>query len=99
MKIDAPTKALSEGEPMGEMVVSIDFCGMQRMVTKTKSIPMPLAEGTRVADALEFVRYRYPDLRLDTAMIFIIVNEKAASLDRVLEANDTVSFLPAIAGG
>jgi molybdopterin converting factor small subunit len=32
-------------------------------------------------------------------MVLITVNQKAASLDRVLQANDTVSFLPPIAGG
>ena len=39
-----------------KMVVSIDFCGMQRVVTQKNSINMPLVEKTSVADALEFVR-------------------------------------------
>jgi molybdopterin converting factor small subunit len=60
---------------------------------------MPLVEKTNVADALEFVRNQYPDLQLDVEMVLITVNQKAASLDRVLQANDTVSFLPPIAGG
>ena len=76
------------------MVVSIDFCGMQRVVTQKNSIEMPLVEKTRVADALEFVRNQYPDLHLDVEMVLITVNQKKASLDRVLQANDTVSFPP-----
>ena len=81
------------------MVVSIDFCGMQRVVTQKNSIDMPLVEKTSVADALEFVRSQYPDLHLDVEMVLITVNQKTASLDRLLKANDTVSFLPPIAGG
>lgn len=81
------------------MVVSIDFCGMQRVVTQKNSIDMPLVNKTSVADALEFVRNQYPGLHLDVEMVLITVNQKAASLDRVLQANDTVSFLPPIAGG
>ncbi len=81
------------------MVVSIAFFGMQRMVTKTDSIDMPIIQETRVADAFEYVRSQYPDLHLDKEMVLATVNSKAASLDRVLRANDTVSFLPPISGG
>ena len=81
------------------MVVSISFCGPQRVVTKTHSIDMPIADRTTVTDALEYVRQQYPDLPLDDGMVRITVNKKAASLDRVLRANDTISFLPPISGG
>ena len=81
------------------MVISIDFCGPQRSVTKTDSIDMPMIEKTRVADALEYVRRKYPTLHLDEQMLLVTVNQKTASLDSVLRANDTVSFLPPIAGG
>jgi len=52
-----------------------------------------------VNDVLEYVRNRYPALNLDEEMILITVNQKIAPLDRVLRANDTVSFLPFISGG
>ena len=81
------------------MVISIDFCGPQRSVTKTNSIDMPMMEKTRVADALEYVRRKYPTLHLDEQMLLVTVNQKTASLDSVLRANDIVSFLPPIAGG
>ena len=81
------------------MVVKIEFFGMQRVVTKTHGIDMPITEKTRVNDALEYVRYQYPDLRLDERMILITVNHEIASLDRILRANDTVLFLPFISGG
>jgi len=81
------------------MVVSIEFSGMQRILTKTDGIDMPITEKTRVNDALEYVRHQYPALHLDEGMILITVNQKIASLDRILMANDTVSFLPLIGGG
>jgi len=81
------------------MIASIEFLGMQRNVTKTNSIEMPITEKTRVNDVLEYVRSRYPDLHLDEGMVIITVNHQLASLDRILKANDTISFLPFISGG
>ncbi|MFC2039241.1 MoaD/ThiS family protein [Chloroflexota bacterium] len=82
-----------------KMLVSIEFLGRQRAVTKTDSIDMPITEETRVTDAIEYVRHQYPDLCLDEGMVLITVNQEMASLDTVLNANDTLSFLPLIAGG
>jgi len=81
------------------MVVSIEFLGMQRVLTKTEGIDMPVTDRMMVNDVLEYVRNRYPALNLDEEMILITVNQKIAPLDRVLRANDTVSFLPFISGG
>jgi molybdopterin converting factor small subunit len=81
------------------MIALIEFLGMQRVVTKTNSIDMPITERTRVNDALEYVRQRYPELHLDEGMVLITVNHELASVDRMLKASDTVSFLPFIGGG
>ena len=81
------------------MVVSIEFYGTQRMITKTDGIAMPITEKTRVNDALEYVRRQYPALPLDEEMVLVTVNQEMAPLDRILRANDTVSFLPFIHGG
>ena len=81
------------------MVVSIKFLGMQRIVTNTDSLDMPITEKTRVNDALEYVRQQYPALHLEEDMVVVAVNLEIASLDRILRDNDTVSFLPNIAGG
>ena len=81
------------------MVVSIKFLGMQRVVTNTDSIDMPITGKTRVNDALEYVRQQYPALPLEEGTVIVAVNLEIASLDRILRDNDTVSFLPNIAGG
>ena len=81
------------------MVVSIEFLGMQRVITRTDGIDMPITETTSVNDALQYVRHRYPNLQLDEGKLLITVNQEIASTDRMLAANDTVSFLPFISGG
>jgi molybdopterin converting factor small subunit len=81
------------------MVVSIKFHGMQRLITNTDSIDIPITGKTRVNDALEYVKQKYPALHLDEGTIIVSVNLEIAPLDRVLRDNDTVSFLPNIAGG
>lgn len=81
------------------MIASIEFLGMQKNITKTNSIEMPISEKTSVSDALEYVRGKYPDLHLDEGMVIITVNHEIASPDRLLKNNDTVSFLPFISGG
>jgi len=80
-------------------MVSIKFLGMQRTVTNTDSINMPITDKTKVNDALEYVRQQYPDLPLEEGMVLVTVNLEIATLDRILRDKDTISFLPLIAGG
>jgi molybdopterin converting factor small subunit len=81
------------------MMVSIKFLGMQRLLTNTDSINMPITDKTNVNDALEYVRQQYPDLPLEEGMVIVTVNLEIATLDRILRDKDTISFLPLIAGG
>jgi len=81
------------------MLVSIKFLGMQRLITNTDSIDMPINGNTRVNDALQYVTQQYPTLPLEEGMVLATVNLEVASLDRILQDKDTISFLPLIAGG
>jgi len=81
------------------MVVTIDFHGTQRVVTRTDGIDMPITAETRATEALEYVRHHYPELPLADGAVLITVNQEMASPDRVLRQDDTVSFLPFIGGG
>jgi molybdopterin synthase catalytic subunit len=81
------------------MMVLIKFLGMQRVLTKTDSLDMPITDKTKVNDALEYVRQRYPELPLEEGMVLVTVNHEVAALDRILNDKDTISFLPLIAGG
>ena len=82
-----------------KMMVSVKFFGMQRVVTKKDSINIPVTGEMTVKDILEFVKNLYPNLNLDEEMLFVTVNQEKASLDRLLSADDTISFLPHISGG
>lgn len=81
------------------MFVSIEFLGRQRIITNKPSIEMPIIEEMTVADVLDYVKRQYPALDLDESEVLIVVNQEMASPDRVLRANDTISFLPFIHGG
>lgn len=81
------------------MVVTIDFHGPQRAVTRTDGIDMPITTQTRATEALDYVRHHYPDLPLAEGAVLITVNHEMASPDQVLRQDDTVSFLPFIGGG
>ena len=80
-------------------MVSIKFLGMQRLLTNTDNINMPITDKTMVNDALEYVRQQYPSLPLEEGMVIVTVNLEIATLDRILRDKDTISFLPLIAGG
>ncbi len=81
------------------MVVSIQFLGLQRAVTETNSIEMPVSDGAKVSAALEYVRRKYPTLHLDNGDILITVNQEIASLEKTLKPGDAVSFIPFVGGG
>jgi molybdopterin converting factor small subunit len=78
--------------------VSIEFFGNQRVITQVDSIHMPIDKNTAVSDALEYVRSRFPDLRLNGELL-VAVNHESSPPDKLLKANDTVSFIPYIGGG
>jgi len=81
------------------MIASIKFLGMQRVITNTDSLDIPINGNTRVQNALEYVRQHYPELPLEEGMVIITVNHEIAKPDRILKDKDTISFLPLIAGG
>ena len=81
------------------MIVSIEFLGMQRTVTGADSIEVPITTRSRVDDALEYIRDKYPQLKLDEGMVLVTVNQEIAPRDRVLKPGDAISFLPFISGG
>ncbi len=82
-----------------KMAVSVKFLGMQRTVTKKDSINIPITGEMTVKDTLECVKKLYPELNLDENLVFVTVNQEKASLDSLLRADDSVSFLPHISGG
>lgn len=81
------------------MVVSVQFYGAQRALTKTSEILVPLQKDGRVSDIFRHVRSWYPDLKLSKKDVLVSVNNKVSRMDHVLMANDKIAFLPHIGGG
>jgi len=81
------------------MTVSVQFHGHHRLTTRTKEIRIPLSEDTRVEDVITYVSHRYPDLKLATSKVLVLVNNSITAMDRALNPNDKITFLPPVGGG
>ena len=81
------------------MVISVDFNGSQREVTRTRRIDIQLKKGKRVNDVLSRVKDLYPDLSLKEDSYLVTVNNQVTDKEQILKANDRVSLIPHIGGG
>jgi len=83
----------------GLVVISVNFHGIQRMVTETDEMQLSLSTGTRVDHVLEAVQERFPKLPLQKEDLLITVNDQVSTTDHLLKESDKVSLLPHIGGG
>ncbi len=81
------------------MVISVDFNGSQREVTRTRKIEIQLEKGNRVHDVLSHVKDLYPDLSLQEDSYLVTVNNQVTNREQILKANDRISLIPHIGGG
>lgn len=81
------------------MVISVDFNGSQREVTRTRKIEIQLVKGNRVHDVLSHVKDLYPDLSLQEHSYLVTVNNQVTNREQILKANDRISLIPHIGGG
>ena len=79
--------------------VSVEFHGVQRVITGEDAIVIEITGKTKVKDVFEIVNCRYSGLDLDEGMVIMTVNQEKVPTDRILDADDTVSFIPHISGG
>ncbi|MBW2207939.1 MAG: MoaD/ThiS family protein [Deltaproteobacteria bacterium] len=81
------------------MVISVDFNGSQREVTRTRKIEIQLKKGKRVNDVLSHVKDLYPELSLPEDTYLVTVNNQVTGKEQILKANDRISLIPHIGGG
>ncbi len=81
------------------MVVSVQFFGAQRSLTKTREIQVPLAKNGRVSDIFVYLMDCYPDLSLCEDSVLVTVNDKASNMNHSLNPYDNIVFLPHVGGG
>jgi molybdopterin converting factor small subunit len=81
------------------VVISVNFHGIQRMVTEINEMQLSLSTGNRVDHVLDAVQERFPKLPLQKEDLLITVNDQVSTTDHLLKESDTVSLLPHIGGG
>ena len=81
------------------MVVSVNFCGIQRKVTHTDNIQISLETGKRVTDVLSHIRECYPELLLSEDAVLVTVNNRVSTMDHMVKPDDKISLIPHIGGG
>ncbi len=81
------------------MVVSVQFFGTQRVLTKARELQVPLTEEGQVRDVYVYLMDHYPDLPLNEDDILVTVNNKATNMRHLLNPNDSITFLPHVGGG
>ena len=81
------------------MVISVNFFGLQRKLTRTDQIQIPLQRETRVNDVACYIKERYPELPLNEEGLLVTVNNQISAPNRILKANDRIAFIPHIGGG
>ena len=81
------------------MFISVQFHGIQRAVTQTNGIRVPILRDGLVRDVFSYVRDAYPDLSLNEKEVLVSVNNKVKTMDHTLNPDDKITFLPHIGGG
>ncbi len=81
------------------MVISVQFFGTQRAITKVRDLKIPLTVNGRVKDVHEYLMNRYPDLSLNEKDVRVTINNKSSSMNHILKPNDNIVFLPHVGGG
>lgn len=81
------------------MVVSVQFHGTHRLVTRREQMDVPLEDNGRVEDLILHLSLCFPRLRLSSGDLMITVNDQVSAFSRPLKQSDTVAILPHIGGG
>ena len=81
------------------MVVSVQFYGVQRAMTRVNEIQLSLSGGAQVSDLFKQIKRSYPDLLLSKDDIMVSINDQMSTMDHTLSPCDRVTFLPHIGGG
>ena len=81
------------------MTISVSFMGLQRKLLRLENTRIWLPDGNRVSDLLDYVKASFPELPFPEGALIVVVNDRIASMDKILESKDKVTFLPALGGG
>ena len=81
------------------MVVSVQFHGVHRAITRINETEVFLSSAARVSDLVKHVKCAYPDLHISQDDFVVSINDQISTVDHPLHSDDKVAFLPHIGGG
>ncbi len=81
------------------MVVSVQFHGVHRAITRVNEVRFALASNARVSDLFKRIQRIYPNLQLSQDDIMVSINDQLSTMNQPLNSEDKISFLPHIGGG
>jgi len=81
------------------MVVSVQFHGVHRAITRVNEIRLSLSSNARISDLFKRIERSYPDLQLSQEDITVSINDQVSTVNQPLNPEDKITFLPHIGGG
>lgn len=78
--------------------IEIIAFGITREILGTRSLKLDWRSGITVAELLDLLQTRYPQLH-DLAHVRVAVNQEYAELDHKIQASDEVVLIPPVSGG
>ena len=81
------------------MQVTVKFFSFFCQIVGMDRLSVDLADGTLVADLLNSLSNQFDNPLLKNEQVVILVNQKHASLQTILNENDYVLLLPVLGGG
>ncbi len=81
------------------MQVNVKLFSFFCQIVGTDRLSIDLANGALVSDLLDLLSRQFDNPLLKDEQIVILINQKHATLQTVLDENDHVLLLPVLAGG
>ena len=81
------------------MQVTVKFFSYFGQIVGTDRLSVDLADGALVEDLLNLLSLQFDNPVLKNEQVVILINQKHASLQSILNENDHVLLLPVLGGG
>jgi molybdopterin converting factor small subunit len=81
------------------MQVTVKFFSFFSQIAGTDRLSVDLADGTSVSDLLNYLSIQFDNQLLKNDQVVILINQKQASIQSILNENDYVILLPVLGGG
>ncbi len=84
---------------MSDLDLGVKLFASVREAVGEEVVVVRLGEGANVADLLDDLAARYPEIGKRRASLAVAVNHEVARADRVLARGDEIALIPPVGGG